>query len=74
MRTARIEIDQQLLFELIGLKNMDANIVNVETYNTSNRNTMRLSILGNDDRLPDSADYPDCMVTCTRIESHIEKA
>jgi hypothetical protein len=73
MRSASIEIDQQFLFELLSLEGLNANIVSAEAYNRFNQQTLRLSILGDDERLPDDQNYPKCMVRFKVIETHFEK-
>ena len=62
-----------MLFDLIGLKNLLADITDIEIKGNrfNNDNDIIIKLFGIDDRLPNSADYPDSDVICTRIESRI---
>lgn len=69
MGTAKIKISQVLLFELLGLSHFDGRIDSF----CFNENSIELDIIGNDERLPDSQEYPECNLIVKTIQTHFEK-
>lgn len=70
MRSATIKISVELLFNLIGLKNLDSWAVDSKII--SNGDCIEIKLLGNDDRLPDGEDYKECLVVAQTFQSHFE--
>lgn len=71
MRTAKFQINQAFLFDLIGLDNFNGKIINIEIDNWSGNLVCRIE--GTDHRIPDKTSYPLCDVIATRIESRFEE-
>jgi hypothetical protein len=69
IRTAKIKVSTELLFNLLGINNFDGYISRVVPVDF---NFIDIHICGDDGRLPEREDYPECNVICRTIESHFE--
>jgi mRNA-degrading endonuclease HigB of HigAB toxin-antitoxin module len=71
-KSARIKIDNVMLFELLGLKYFDGTIESACVED----DTIVFDLSGNDYRLPEPKfehEYPDSIIACQTIQSHIER-
>lgn len=76
MRSANIKIDQEIFFELLGMKYFQGDIVSIKldhTHTPRTRSIININVLGDDDRLPEKDDYPECCVECKQIQSHFKE-
>ena len=71
MRTAKIRITPTVLFDMIGLEHFWGTVVGAELSPTTGN--LELKIIGDDERIPEGDDFPDCNVIVTKIQSHIKK-
>jgi len=62
MRTATIKLNSALLFELFGLKYLDARIDSIKCLSLPGQQGIVIKLSGDDDRLMDSGDYPDISI------------
>lgn len=69
-RTAMLRISEELLFDLLGLHNFNAELIASPVQD----GVIELYVSGTDTRLPVSAEFPRCVIheTRKRIESHLE--
>ena len=63
-RTARFEISDEFLFELLGLSGLAGKVANVRC--DPDRNTITLFVAGNDARLPDNDMFPESELIITQ--------
>jgi hypothetical protein len=70
MRSAKIRIVSSLLFDFLGLNDMEAQVENV---NVTENGVMEFFVSGFDYRLPDKEDYPECIIEFSKIVSKIEE-
>lgn len=68
-RTATVFIHESILFEMLGLKFLDASIVSIEVKHYG----IEMKIKGNDERIPEGIDYPDSVIILKTVQGHIEK-
>lgn len=68
-RTATIFIHESILFKLLGMECLCANIVSSE----AKQYGIEIKIKGNDDRIPEGLDYPDSVVIQKHIQGYIKK-
>ena len=71
MRTAKIRITPTVLFDMIGLEHFWGTVVGAEVNNATGN--IEMKIIGDDERIPEGEDFPDCHVIVTKIQSHIKK-
>lgn len=69
MRTATVKIDSRLFFSYLGLQGFYGKI---DDYSIEDE-IITLKISGEDSRIPNGENYPDCFLVSTRVESHLEK-
>lgn len=68
MRTARVIIDEPILFECFGMKHFHGKIKKVEIYD----NGIEFYVEGFDERIPDRSDYPLSFIRSEKVISKIE--
>ena len=69
-RSASFKVSMPLLFELFGMKGFDGRVVDAQPDFGGDCITIKVS--GDDQRLPDSTDYPECNVVAKTVASHLE--
>jgi hypothetical protein len=70
MKTVKFKISQDILFDLLGLNCLDGIIDVVES--SFRDRSLTITIYGDDDRLPNSSNYPEKTLVCTKIQAHFE--
>lgn len=73
MNSATVQISEEVLFSLMGLKYFDGHVDAVMMNDLNGHRFLTLRIEGNDERLPNRSDYPASNVICQSIESRIQE-
>jgi len=70
MGSAILRLSQDAFFQLFGLKDFDGDIMEIQIDDNCD---ILIKVLGQDDRLPDNLDYPECHLVTKTIISHLEE-
>jgi hypothetical protein len=75
MRTARFIIDQDCLMEKLGFHLFNGNIeaINIFKESFTGESYITFYVSGNDDKLPNKDNYPDCYIIAEKTVSKLEE-
>lgn len=63
MKTVKFKVNKRIFLDLIGLNDFNGNFY----ISDDTLENFEVTAYGEDERLPDSEDYPECKLTLTRV-------